>query len=151
MNQAKEEKTVKTFKELLELILKAFAEQGDRIKALEASNPFILHEDVEGLGGTSVDFTAALKERIEPLESNQPGGEEMPTTQPNFLTVREFVEALGGRISQSVVYSAIKREEIPYVTIGRRKLIPKDALTQMLAWPRNGANASPIPRQPEKS
>ena len=143
MNQAKEEKTVKTFKELLELILKAFAEQGDRIKALEASNPFILHED-------SVDFTAALKERVEPLESNQPRGEEMPNQQ-TFLTVREFVEALGGRISQSVVYSAIKRGEIPYVTIGRRKLIPGDALTQMLAWPRNGADASPIPRQPEKS
>ena len=150
MNQAKEEKTVKTFKELLELILKAFEEQGDRIKALEASNPFILHEDVEGLGGTSVDFTAALKERVEPLESSQPRGEEMPNQQ-TFLTVREFVEALGGRISQSVVYSAIKRGEIPYVTIGRRKLIPGDALTQMLAWPSNGANASPIPRQPEKS
>ena len=143
MNQAKEEKTVKTFKELLELILKAFAEQGDRIKALESSNPFILHEN-------SVDFTAALKERVEPLESSQPRGEEMPNQQ-TFLTVREFVEALGGRISQSVVYSAIKRGEIPYVTIGRRKLIPKDALTQMLAWPSNGANASPIPRQPEKS
>ena len=143
MNQAKEEKTVKTFKELLELILKAFAEQGDRIKALESSNPFILHEN-------SVDFTAALKERVEPLESSQPRGEEMPNQQ-TFLTVREFVEALGGRISQSVVYSAIKRGEIPYVTIGRRKLIPGDALTQMLAWPRNGANASPIPRQPEKS
>jgi predicted DNA-binding transcriptional regulator AlpA len=150
MNQTKEEKTVKTFKELLELILKAFAEQGDRIKALESSNPFILHEDVEGLGVTSVDFTAALKERVEPLESSQPRGEEMPNQQ-TFLTVREFVEALGGRISQSVVYSAIKRGEIPYVTIGRRKLIPGDALTQMLAWPSNGANASPIPRQPEKS
>ena len=150
MNQAKEEKTVKTFKELLELILKAFAEQGDRIKALESSNPFILHEDVEGLGVTSVDFTAALKERVEPLESSQPRGEEMPNQQ-TFLTVREFVEALGGRISQSVVYSAIKRGEIPYVTIGRRKLIPEDALTQMLAWPSNGANASPIPRQPPKS
>ena len=74
----------------------------------------------------------------------------MPNQQ-TFLTVREFVEALGGRISQSVVYSAIKRGEIPYVTIGRRKLIPEDALTQMLAWPSNGANASPIPRQPEKS
>ena len=143
MNQAKEEKTVKTFKELLELILKAFAEQGDRIKALESSNPFILHEN-------SVDFTAALKERVEPLESSQPRGEEMPNQQ-TFLTVREFVEALGGRISQSVVYSAIKRGEIPYVTIGRRKLIPGDALTQMLAWPSNGANASPIPHQPQKS
>jgi len=143
MNQTKEEKTVKTFKELLELILKAFEEQGDRIKALESSNPFILHEN-------SVDFTAALKERVEPLESSQPRGEEMPNQQ-TFLTVREFVEALGGRISQSVVYSAIKREEIPYVTIGRRKLIPGDALTQMLAWPRNGADASPIPHQPEKS
>ena len=75
----------------------------------------------------------------------------MPTTQPNFLTVREFVEALGGRISQSVVYSAIKRGEIPSVRIGRRWLIPEDALTQMLWWPSNETNASPIPHQPEKS
>ena len=56
----------------------------------------------------------------------------MPTTQQNFLTVSEFIEALGGRLSKNTVYSAINRGEIPCVFIGRRRLIPEDALTQML-------------------
>ena len=56
----------------------------------------------------------------------------MPTTQQNFLTVSEFIEALGGRLSKNTVYSAINRGEIPCVFVGRRRLIPEDALTQML-------------------
>ena len=74
----------------------------------------------------------------------------MPTTQPTFITVREFIEALGGRVSKNTVYSAINRGEIPCVFIGRRRLIPEDALTQMLSWSRNGsdpaANARSVPR-----
>ena len=56
----------------------------------------------------------------------------MPTTQQNFLTGSEFLEALGGRLSKNTVYSAINRGEIPCVFVGRRRLIPEDALTQML-------------------
>jgi excisionase family DNA binding protein len=56
----------------------------------------------------------------------------MPTTQQKFLTVSEFLEALGGRLSKNTVYSAINRGEIPCVFVGRRRLIPEDALTQML-------------------
>ena len=79
----------------------------------------------------------------------------MSTKQPTFITVREFVAALDGSVNKNTVYAALRRKEIPSVRIGRRWLIPEDALTQMLAWPRNGAdpaaNASPIPHQPEKS
>ena len=56
----------------------------------------------------------------------------MRTIQQNFLTVSEFLEALGGRLSKNTVYSAINRGEIPCVFVGRRRLIPEDALTQML-------------------
>ena len=56
----------------------------------------------------------------------------MRTTEQNFLTVSEFLEALGGRLSKNTVYSAINRGEIPCVFVGRRRLIPEDALTQML-------------------
>ena len=56
----------------------------------------------------------------------------MPDIQQNFLTVSEFLEALGGRLSKNTVYSAINRGEIPCVFVGRRRLIPEDALTQML-------------------
>ena len=57
----------------------------------------------------------------------------MPANQQKFITVREFIEALGGRVSKNTVYTAINRGEIPCVFIGRRRLIPEDALTQMLS------------------
>ena len=56
----------------------------------------------------------------------------MSTTQQNFLTVSEFLEALGGRLSKNTVYSAINRGEIPCGFVGRRSVIPEDELTQML-------------------
>ena len=56
----------------------------------------------------------------------------MPTIEQKFMTVPEFLEALGGRLSKNTVYSAINRGEIPCVFVGRRRLIPEDALTQML-------------------
>ena len=75
----------------------------------------------------------------------------MSTEQPTFITVREFVAALNGSVNKDTVYAALHRKEIPSVRIGRRWLIPEDALTQMLWWPSNGADASPIPHHPEKS
>ena len=76
---------------------------------------------------------------------------EMPASQQKFITVREFVAALDGSVNKNTVYAALRRKEIPSVRIGRRWLIPEDALTQMLWWPLNRADASPIPHQPEKS
>ena len=79
------------------------------------------------------------------------GGVEKTTEQPTFITVKEFVAALDGSVNKNTVYAALRRKEIPSVRIGRRWLIPEDALTQMLRWPLNRTNASPIPDQPEKS
>ena len=74
----------------------------------------------------------------------------MSTKQPTFITVREFVAALNGSVNKNTVYAALHRKEIPSVRIGRRWLIPEDALTQMLSWSRNGAdpaaNARSVPR-----
>ena len=75
----------------------------------------------------------------------------MTTKQPTFITVKEFVAALNGSVNKHTVYAALQRKEIPSVRIGRRWLIPEDALTQMLSWSRNGADTSPIPHQSEKS
>ena len=75
----------------------------------------------------------------------------MSTKQPTFITVREFVAALNGSVNKNTVYAALHRKEIPSVRFGRRWLIPEDALTQMLWWPSNGASASPLPHQSEKS
>ena len=75
----------------------------------------------------------------------------MTTKQPTFITVKEFVAALNGSVNKNTVYAALHRKEIPSVRIGRRWLIPEDALTQMLSWSRNGSDTSPIPHQSEKS
>ena len=59
------------------------------------------------------------------------------TTNTKFLTVQEFLEALGGRISRNSVYKAINTGQIPCCFIGRRRLIPENALSMMLE-PRDG-------------
>jgi excisionase family DNA binding protein len=52
------------------------------------------------------------------------------TTNPTVLTVVEVAKIL--RIGKISVYQAIQRGEVPSIRIGRRILIPKFALEQML-------------------
>ncbi len=52
------------------------------------------------------------------------------TTSPTVLTVVEVAKIL--RIGKISVYQAIQRGEVPSIRIGRRILIPKFALEQML-------------------
>ncbi len=58
---------------------------------------------------------------------------ERPTT-----TVEEAAKLLG--IGRNQAYEAVKRKEIPSVTIGRRILIPTAALRRMLAIEANSAS-----------
>ena len=51
-------------------------------------------------------------------------------TSPTVLTVVEVAKIL--RIGKISVYQAIQRGEVPSIRIGRRILIPKFALEQML-------------------
>jgi excisionase family DNA binding protein len=54
-----------------------------------------------------------------------------PVTQERLtMTVEEAAVALG--ISRAFAYEAVRRGEIPAITIGRRKLIPRAALEKML-------------------
>ncbi len=50
---------------------------------------------------------------------------------PDVLTVSETARFL--RLGKGLVYEAIRRNEIPALKIGRRLLIPKAALTRLLA------------------
>jgi len=50
---------------------------------------------------------------------------------PEFLTVEEAAKAL--RLSRNGTYEAIRKEEIPSVRIGRRILVPVDALKRLCA------------------
>ena len=49
-----------------------------------------------------------------------------------YVSVREFIEALGGRLSKNSVYQAIAAGTIPSIRIGRRILVPSDALERAL-------------------
>ena len=50
--------------------------------------------------------------------------------QSHVMTVEETAEFL--RISRNSAYEALRRGEIPYIRIGRRLLVPRAALVQML-------------------
>ena len=49
-----------------------------------------------------------------------------------WYTVDEFLEAHKGRFGRSTLYEALRDKTIPSVRIGRRILIPGDALEKML-------------------
>ena len=55
----------------------------------------------------------------------------MDTMKRRTLTVEEAGEWLG--IGRSAAYAAAKRGEIPTIRIGRRLVVPRDALERMLA------------------
>ena len=55
------------------------------------------------------------------------------TTNPTVLTVVEVAKIL--RIGKISAYQAIERGEVPSIRIGRRILIPRFALEQLLTRP----------------
>ena len=55
------------------------------------------------------------------------------------LTVMETAAYLG--LSRNSTYEAIRRNEIPHVHIGKRILVPRAALEQLLGAPAEGRSA----------
>lgn len=55
------------------------------------------------------------------------------TESTAVLTVTEAAQLL--RLARNTAYAAVKRGEIPTLRIGRRLLIPRDALERMLGRP----------------
>ena len=49
-----------------------------------------------------------------------------------YVSVKEFLETVDGRLSKNLVYAAIRDGTIPSCRIGRRILVPSDALDQAL-------------------
>lgn len=49
-----------------------------------------------------------------------------------YISVKEFFQQLDGRLSLNTVYEQIADGHIPSVRVGRRILIPADALDRML-------------------
>jgi excisionase family DNA binding protein len=54
----------------------------------------------------------------------------MPSPSPLVFTVAECAAAL--KVSEASIRSAIKRGDLPSFTLGRRVLVPKQALEQLL-------------------
>ena len=54
-------------------------------------------------------------------------------TAEEYITVKEFLRQLDGRLSRNTVYEQIAAGSIPSIRIGGRILIPSDALDLMLA------------------
>jgi len=50
---------------------------------------------------------------------------------PDVLTIPEVARVL--RIGRNTAYEAVRRNEIPAIPIGRRLVVPKQALCQLLS------------------
>jgi excisionase family DNA binding protein len=58
---------------------------------------------------------------------------DMQSSTTDWLTVAEFVAKFNGRVSRNFVYERIREGSIPSVRIGRKILIPSDALDRLMA------------------
>jgi excisionase family DNA binding protein len=58
---------------------------------------------------------------------------DMLSNTTDWLTVAEFVAKFNGRVSRNFVYERIREGSIPSVRIGRKILIPSDALDRLMA------------------
>ena len=57
---------------------------------------------------------------------------DMLSSTTDWLTVAEFVAKFDGRVSRNFVYERIREGAIPSVRIGRKILIPSDALDRLM-------------------
>jgi excisionase family DNA binding protein len=49
-----------------------------------------------------------------------------------WLTVKQFLKRYEGKVSRSTVYDRVRDRSLPSVKLGRKILIPSDALDQIL-------------------
>ena len=57
---------------------------------------------------------------------------DMLSNTTDWLTVAEFVAKFNGRVSRNFVYERIREGSIPSIRIGRKILIPSDALDRLM-------------------
>ncbi len=60
---------------------------------------------------------------------------QQTTTRPGYgyVSPEGFLRENPGVIGRTLLYEAIRRGEVPHVRVGRRILLPRDALDRMLA------------------
>lgn len=67
---------------------------------------------------------------IHPHEASARPGPELPRNDRLVLTVAEAGELLG--ISRAFAYELVARGELPVIRLGRRRLVPKRALYELV-------------------
>ena len=67
----------------------------------------------------------------------------MAEVQPLTLTVSEAAKVLG--ISRTTAYECVRTGQLPAVRLGRRLVIPRAAITALLAGPTQTSEASDEP------
>lgn len=55
----------------------------------------------------------------------------MAESSVSYLTRRQFAERHAGVISLALIGAAVRRGELPHIRVGRKVLIPDDALERM--------------------
>ena len=58
-----------------------------------------------------------------------------------WLTVNEFLELQQGRIGRSSLYERIRTSEIAHIRVGKKILIPADALDRLLVTSTLGSDS----------
>jgi len=59
-----------------------------------------------------------------------------------WLTVKEFLSRYKGRISRNTLYDRVADNSIPAVRLGRKVLLPADALDRLLQGKADGAGVN---------
>lgn len=85
---------------------------------------------VEFLARAVADQLAATYGSVAPAASPGPETATGHAAERPVLTVAEAAEALG--ISRALAYELVRRGEIPAVRLGRRIVVPRDALERLL-------------------
>ncbi|WP_239559278.1 helix-turn-helix domain-containing protein [Sporohalobacter salinus] len=73
-----------------------------------------------------------LNEKIEQIDKQE------QVVEQKLLSVEETTEIVS--LSETKIYELIKQEKIPYVMIGRRRMIPKKELSEWISQKSKGDN-----------
>ena len=60
------------------------------------------------------------------------GTAQMGATESRYVTVSQFLDINGKVVGRTALYDAIRRNAIPHARIGRRIILPVDALDRLV-------------------
>ena len=64
------------------------------------------------------------------------------TMNAKYISVRDLLDILDGRLSRNAIYAGIAEGKIPHIRIGRRILLPSDCLDRMVSGGESSGRAT---------